>query len=146
VTVVNEEVIFDWSAPVDNGLPITGYNVFIRQHDLTYITDRTICDGLELTVLTNTQCTVQLADLTAEPFNLLLSNKIYVKVQAINDYGLSDISEPGSGDGIELVPDAPVSLVNHIPAITSDTVIGISWSDGASDGDAEILDYRVLWD
>jgi hypothetical protein len=29
-TVVNDYVIFNWDAPVDNGTPITGYNVFIR--------------------------------------------------------------------------------------------------------------------
>jgi hypothetical protein len=26
-TVINDEVVFDWVAPVDNGMPITGYNV-----------------------------------------------------------------------------------------------------------------------
>jgi hypothetical protein len=32
------------------------------------------------------------------------------------------------------------------PAITSDSVIGINWSDGPSDGDASIIDYRILYD
>lgn len=53
-TVVNDYVIFDWDAPVDNGTPITSYNVYIRQSDLTYIIDRTICDGKDLDVIQNT--------------------------------------------------------------------------------------------
>ena len=59
-TVVNNQVIFNWDAPVDNGLEIIGYYVYIRQSDLTYIVDRTLCDGLDFTVITNTECTVDL--------------------------------------------------------------------------------------
>jgi hypothetical protein len=33
-----------------------------------------------------------------------------MKVIATNDYGDSLISEQGSNDGIELVPDAPINL------------------------------------
>ena len=50
-TVITNYVIFNWDAPVDNGTPITGYNVFIRQSDLTFIVDRTICDGLAYLVV-----------------------------------------------------------------------------------------------
>jgi hypothetical protein len=50
-TVVNNQVIFNWDTPVDNGLPIIGYYVYIRQFDLIYIVDRTVCDGLDLTVI-----------------------------------------------------------------------------------------------
>lgn len=72
--------------------------------------------------------------------------KIYIKVQAINDYGVSEISEPGTGmEGVELVPDAPINLTN-LPAVTSDSQIGIEWSDGASNGDAVIEDYRISYD
>lgn len=71
--------------------------------------------------------------------------KIYIKVQATNAYGVSEISDPGYNDGVEVIPDAPINLVNH-PEITSDSVIGISWSDGLSDGDSPILDYRIVYD
>jgi len=32
------------------------------------------------------------------------------------------------------------------PAITTDSVIGISWSDGVSDGDSAVIDYRISYD
>jgi hypothetical protein len=88
---------------------------------------------------------VQLSDLTAEPYNLEMGYKIYIKVQAINAYGESENSDPGMNDGIELIPDAPINLTNH-PEITNDSQIGISWSDGPSDGDSPILDYRITYD
>jgi len=68
-----------------------------------------------------------------------------MKVIATNSYGDSFISEPGSNDGIEFVPDPPMNLQND-PAITSDSVVVINWSDGPSDGDAPIIDYRILYD
>jgi hypothetical protein len=138
-------VIFDWNEPVNNGLPITGYEVYIRQFDLSYILDRTVCDGLDLTVITNTECTVPLSDLSSIPYYLQLGHKIYIKVRAINDYGSSDLSEAGISDGMEFVPDAPVNLQDMVH-ITSDSVIGISWQEGASNGDSPVLDYRVTYD
>jgi hypothetical protein len=30
-TVINDEVLFDWIAPSDQGTPITGYNIYFRQ-------------------------------------------------------------------------------------------------------------------
>ena len=133
--MVTDYVVLNWDAPVDNGSPITSYQVFIRKSDLSYIEDPTVCDGARLDTIQSTSCNVPLSVLTAQPYNLLLGYKIYMKVIATNAYGDSLISEPGSNDGIELVPDAPINLQNN-PAITSDSVIGISWSDGPSDGDA----------
>lgn len=118
-TVVGDSVVFEWAAPADNGTPITAYSVYIRQSDLTYIEDLTICDGSDLTVITNTQCTVPLASLRAEPYNLLVGNKIYIKVVATNAYGSSLISDSGSTDGMEKEPDAPVAIQND-PFVTTD--------------------------
>ena len=75
----------------------------------------------------------------------MISNKLYAKVKAINAYGESEISDPGSGDGIQLVPDAPVNLQNDA-TVTDDVTVGFNWQDGPSDGDSEILDYRVWYD
>lgn len=137
--------MFNWETPVENGLPVLGYNVYIRQFDLIYITDRTICDGHELTVIQNTECTVPLDKLSALPYFLQLGHKIYIKVQAFNAYGNSGISEPGLSDGMEFVPDSPVNLADLV-AITDDSQVAFSWEDGASNGDSEILDWRVTYD
>jgi hypothetical protein len=83
--------------------------------------------------------------LAAKPFNLLVGYKVYVKVVATNAYGDSGLSEAGTSDGMEFVPDAPITLQND-PTITSDTVIGINWTDGASDGDSVVIDYKISYD
>lgn len=144
-TVVTDYVIFNWDAPVDNGTPITGYEVYIRQSDLTFILDRTICDGLDFTVIQNTQCIVQLDDLSAEPYNLLLGVSIQIRVKALNAYGESQTSEIGNQATMVFVPDAPISLQND-PTTTSDSVVRFTWTEGPSNGDRTVIDYRVIYD
>jgi hypothetical protein len=43
------------------------------------------------------------------------------------------------------VPDAPIQLTNEVE-VTSATVIGFSWSDGAESGGAAVIDYTVYYD
>jgi hypothetical protein len=144
-TVVTNYVILNWEAPVDNGSPITGYKVYIRKADFTFIVDPSVCDGLDYLVMQNTQCIVLLDKLTSQPYNLMLGYSIQIKVIATNAYGDSEISEAGNGDIIVLVPDPVINLLNN-PTITSDSVIGISWTDGLSNGGKEIIDYRISYD
>lgn len=40
------------------------------------------------------------------------------------------------------IPDAPVSLAN-VPARTTGTQIGLTWSDGSNNGGTPVIDYRV---
>jgi hypothetical protein len=118
-TVTGDEVIFDWSAPVDNGSPIIGYKVYIRDADYAYVIDSSICDGEDFTVITNTQCTVPIVNLSYEPLNLVIGYKIFIRIVAFNAYGDSQMSQPGSGDGMEFLPDPPLNVRNY-PTITSD--------------------------
>jgi hypothetical protein len=138
-------VIFDWNAPNPNGTPLTGYKIYIRQANLSYILDNNICDGLSASVISNSQCTVPLSKLTASPYNLLKGYSIFAQVIATNQYGDSIISQPGNGGVIVLVPDAPISLANN-PTITNKVAIGITWADGISDGGAAVIDYRISYD
>jgi hypothetical protein len=39
-------VIVDWEPPVDNGSPIIGYSIYLRQSDnITYSVSPSECDG-----------------------------------------------------------------------------------------------------
>jgi len=75
----------------------------------------------------------------------VLGNAVYTKVIAVNAYGDSPASPVGEGALIVLVPDAPVDLLND-PTVTNNQVIRLSWSDGASNGGATIIDYRIVYD
>lgn len=135
-------MIIRWNTPSDQGSSITGYRVYLRRADLTYDIEHTYCDASESL---STECQIPLLQLRSDPFNLVLGNAVYTKVIAVNAYGDSPASPVGEGALIVLVPDAPVDLLND-PTVTNNQVIRLSWSDGASNGGATIIDYRIVYD
>lgn len=86
-----------------------------------------------------------LSNLTVSPYNLLQGYSIVIKVSAYNAYGNSTISEAGFGGIIQLVPDAPMNLVNNV-LITTNSVISFNWTDGFKNGGSTIIDYRISYD
>ena len=46
---------------------------------------------------------------------------------------------------MEFVPDAPINLQDNV-SVTSDSIIGFSWTEGASNGDSPVIDYRITYD
>ena len=144
-SVVGDQVIFDWDEPVANGTPITGYDVYIRKDDLSYIVDSTVCNGDNTVVVSNTECTTQLNKLTAAPFNLLQGYSVFIKIIAKNAYGSSVESVPGNGAIIVLVPEAPINLLNN-PLVTTKSVIGFTWDEGVNNGGESVIDYKIQYD
>ncbi len=71
------------------------------------------CDGASNAIVVNTQCTIPVSALRTAPFTLPWGSLIYVKVTAINIYGLSQASPIGSGAVIITKPDAPVLAENY---------------------------------
>lgn len=96
-------------------------------------------------IVTNRQCTVPIATLTALPYELLLGDNVYAKVIAINFYGESLQSDAGNGGTILYVPSAPVGLADDVD-VTTASVIGLEWNNGISTGGSPIIDYRVQYD
>lgn len=64
---------------------------------------------------------------------------------AYNLYGDSDESEVGNGAIILTNPDAPVGVTEIIESRAA-TAITLSWSEGAANGGADVLDYRISSD
>jgi len=52
--VVADKVVINWNAPLDNGMPITGYNIYIRKSDDTFSTELINCDGSQTQIITTT--------------------------------------------------------------------------------------------
>ena len=102
------------------------------------------CNGALSAVVSTRTCTVPLSSLQATPYNLVFGDHVNVIVVATNEYGSSDYSAVGNGATIWLVPDAPQFLENNAE-LTSATTIALKWSEGASRGGTEILDYRVWY-
>jgi len=117
----------DWTAPFWNGSPITGYKIYILEHDkVTYTQESVECDGTSTDVIANTICHVALDTLIVPPWSLTLNEEVWVKVIAYNVYGDSPFSEPGNNGLVKLIPDAPIELLND-PIATDHTKIGFSW-------------------
>jgi hypothetical protein len=73
----NISVTITWDAPYNNGSPITGYTVAIRQNDaVTYTAESINCNGL------STKCTVPISVLLAPPYYLPWGASIYAVVLA----------------------------------------------------------------
>lgn len=132
-TVVNENLLLEWTAPTANGSPLLAYRVEIEQADGTFSEELTSCDGSEYFIFTMTACTIPLATLRADPFLLTMGTTIRAQIVAINEYGESDYSAIGGTALMVNVPDAPESLQNDL-LVTDAFQIGIKWVDGPSTG------------
>lgn len=62
----------------------------------------------------------------------------------MNAYGTSAASDSGNGAQIQLVPDAPINLLN-VWQITDADQTGLDWDPGNDDGGSPVIDYRVWW-
>lgn len=69
-TILNRwYVVIDWVTPYNGGTPITSYTIEIRTTDRSiFAIDSVDCDGSDVTIMTETQCTVEVATLRAAPF------------------------------------------------------------------------------
>lgn len=110
--------------------------ITIRKSDDTYLAS-SYCDGdLEENKIDKT-CIIPLDHLRSTSYNLVQGNSVNAKVMAHNYYGWSALSDMGSGAIIVVVPLPPVGLANTL-AITSASVIGLTWNDQMNTGGAPI--------
>jgi hypothetical protein len=70
---------------------------------------------------------------------------VVARIVATNFYGDSPYSPSGSGAVMIIMPDAPINLANNL-AVTNKQTIGITWTNGYSNGGSPVIDYRVSYD
>ena len=102
------------------------------------------CDGSNPDIVSAASCSIPLYVLIGAPYDLVLGDHIFAKIQAHNIYGISLESVPGDGSAMVQMPDAPINLANN-PTVTAATQIGLIWNTGLSDGGKDILDYQVTY-
>lgn len=93
-TLNYDQIKIDWTAPADNGSPITRYEVLILKKNNTvggsFVEDKSVCDGstkvngnLRLT------CTLNSSDLVSK-FNYKIADRLVAVVKACNKVGCSN--------------------------------------------------------
>ena len=95
--MIAANVIVEWTAPLANGSPITGFRITIGQDDGSYSQEMTHCDGSKSVTISSRECTIPLSVLTAAPYSLTLGDSVYAKIVAYNFYGDSTISDAANG-------------------------------------------------
>ncbi len=82
---------------------------------------------------------------TTSPYNLQWGQSVFAQVVATNIKGSSLTSLGGNGAVILTNPDAPLNFVN-VALVTTGYQIGLSWTQGLSDGGTPVLDYKIMYD
>ena len=95
--------------------------------------------------MSTTSCIVPISVLQASPYNLAWGASVHATVLATNVVGSSAASTGGNGAVITTNPDPPTSLANNA-AITSASVIALTWTAPTVVGGTAVVDYRVSWD
>ena len=116
-----------------------------KSDNVTYLAT-SYCDGTQLSVITNTSCTVSSSIFNGSPYFIQWGNSIYAIVAATNIYGTSSFSPIGNGAVIITVPGAPtISTSSGTYTITTSSVRFICAASNKVVG-ASVIDYSVYWD
>lgn len=86
-----------------------------------------------------------ISTLRAGAFQLPWGSSIYAKIIAYNLYGSSASSGLGNGATILTYPDPPANVGENESQRTANSIT-VVWDEGASNGGAQILDYRISFD
>lgn len=109
---------------------------------MTFTEDTVNCDGTQSDIISTTQCSVPITTLLTAPYSLNHLDSIYAVVVANNVKGSSPASDAGNGAIIITVPDKPINL-SEDSLLRTLTDLGITWTEGASNGGSVVIDYRV---
>eukprot|EP00347_Sterkiella_histriomuscorum_P011727 403371340 len=142
------KVFVSWSAPPNNGAPISAYSIQIQDSDGDWNTEPVMCNGQNLAVVGTRSCLIPMQTLTGIQFNLTWNTLIQVRVAAINSKGTGPYSALIiSGARVRTIPQAPSYPLRGID--TTDYQIQATWTAlvaGQQTGSSDILSYELYWD
>jgi len=95
VTIVNLNVLVEWSAPFDNFGQITKYKTAFALHSSTetFVEETEHCDQHNILITVNTQCLLPMSVLRSGPWSLVFDELIKVKISACNLNGCGEYSD-----------------------------------------------------
>lgn len=95
VTIVNLNVLVEWTAPFDNYGQITKYKTAFALHSSTetFVEETEHCDQRNDLITVNTQCLLPMSVLRSGPWSLVFDELIKVKISACNLNGCGEYSD-----------------------------------------------------
>ena len=139
VSQTGTDIIISWTAPNENGSPITSYTLKILNFLLNdYVEYQNICNGSSPTVISNRACPPIPMTTFTNTLNYPINRLIKAVVQATNDLGSNDFSTPNTV-GIVTQDRPQVAVVVTFTA--TQTSVTLSWNALTLDAD---LGYAPL--
>ena len=93
VTLSDTNVLFAWTKPDENFSSITAYNLELRKHDGSWVTDSVNCDASQEPALSSLSCEIPMVEI-APLTSLTIDVAIKARVTAYNSNGWGEPSEP----------------------------------------------------
>jgi hypothetical protein len=148
IDIATGDLVLDWTAPEDNGSPITMYQVEIRDKVGVAWGSHPACDATTAALVAATVCQVPMLTLTSAPYSYALGDLIVVRAAAYNEKGFGPMApENTAGGTAKTVPAAP-SAPTRGEATTPEQV-EVEWTALATTsetGGLPILSYALAYD
>jgi hypothetical protein len=141
-------VIISWTAPGDQGSPITAYTVrLLNKTSNTYEVYTTHCDGASALIITNRACPPILMSVFISTLGYSAGDLVKARIVATNAIGTGIQSEPNTaGAVIQTVPLGPTGLSIISSSQTEATLTWNSIHSPPENGYSTVTDYKVYWD
>ena len=121
-SLVNTSLRIQWSQPSDNFKTITKYKVVIEDHlhAGNFVENTYYCDGSDATVMSLLRCDIPVITVLRQaPYSLTQGQLVVAKVQAYNQRGWSDFSDPNVAG--QLVQTEPLAMAAPTRGLSSTT-------------------------
>ena len=139
-------VIITWTAPNDNGSPITSYDIEWKTTAGSYV--GITCTETDAVVISSTTWTNPMNTFTQTPFSLTEGQSILIKLRALNELDYGPYGSPSSTLAVIIdVPHTPASGPVRVNDSTSPTQVTVTIPEIPNDldGGSSILSYSLEW-
>ena len=143
---VGANVVITWTAPNENGSPITSYDIVWKTSQGAYTS--ITCTESSSTVISSTTCTNPMNTFTDSPFSLTEGQSIIIKLRALNELDYGVYGSPSSNLAVIIVvPHTPTSGPTRVNDSTSPTQVTVTMPQIPDDldGGSPILSYSLEW-
>ena len=151
-TASRSSIDLSWTVPADNGMPITGYEIWQWNPDPDGNADTDDADWVETNLLTGNRISQLVTEFTVS--ELQPGTKYYYRIRALTEaagdvvngaWSAEDADDAASATTQGAVPQAPTALSAAVGTGTAAGTVDLEWTPptGAAVGGSDIISYSV---